>query len=197
MRTVRIKQLLPAFRLFAASIAVVCLMAGSVVAGETSMWLTGDGLDYITQGLTYSYNDGDGTTFTATSLDTGVSVNISVIGPSFSYHWYLDFEAPNGQQLAPGFYPFATRYPFNDPDVPGLSVFGQFRGCNILGGEFTVNEASFGPNGEVLALDVSFIQHCEGQPPAAWGYIKINATAATPIEEVTWGAIKAVFKTEN
>jgi hypothetical protein len=147
--------------------------------------------DFVGQGLEYFYTPGDGTfTSSHTAMNT---VSISFFGGGGTF-WFLVFQAPSGQELVPGEYLGATRWPFNDPDEPGLQVFGKGRGCNTLTGSFVVHEATYGPNDEVLVFRATFEQHCEGADPALFGDVRINAEGPIAIEDISWGRIKAQYK---
>ena len=131
---------------------------------------SGDPGDYITGGLKYSYTTGVDE-LTVSSSDDNSLVSIRVNGGNGDW-WYLDFDAPLGQPLTPGTYSDATRFPFNGAG-PGLTLFGNGRGCNTLTGTFTVLDVSFGPHGYVETFDATFEQHCEGGEPAARGEVHI------------------------
>jgi hypothetical protein len=109
----------------------------------------------------------------------GNHVSIQVSGNTF---WNLDFAAPSGQALTAGtLYDNAARYPFQLPSQPGLSLFGDARGCNTVTGSFTVNSATFGPHGWIQNFDATFVQHCEGNPTsAATGEVVLNNGPAPP-----------------
>jgi hypothetical protein len=100
-------------------------------------------------------------------------VSVGINGGTF---WYLDFAAPQGQALTTGtVYDNATRYPFQSPTAPGLSLWGDGRACNTSTGSFTVKSATFGPHGWIQSFDATFVQHCEGDPnSAASGEVVIN-----------------------
>jgi Big-like domain-containing protein len=104
--------------------------------------------DFIAQGRVWKYNDNNAT-FTATVGANRNSVSIRVNGFNGDGNdgeesWSCDFAAPDGEVLAPGTYNNATRFPFNDPPDPGLSISGDGRGCNTAIGFFTVNSVTFG-----------------------------------------------------
>jgi hypothetical protein len=113
--------------------------------------------------------------FTAWAHPSRPAVNISMMDPQAAvFGWEISFEAPSGVRLLPGTYANATRYPTQAPGVPGLAVFGS-TGCNALTGSFTVSEATYGPQGEVLRFRATFEQHCQGNVPALRGEIYIVA----------------------
>ncbi len=137
--------------------------------------------DYIGGGQEYLYTvppdeisaQSDGHTFTA-----------SITGYNGDW-WYVDMQAPDGQQLVPGTYTDATRYPFNGAG-PGLSIFGNGRGCNQSIGTFTVLDAVYGPSGYVQTFDATFEQHCEGATQALRGEIRIDNPPPPPALAVTF-----------
>jgi len=150
------------------------MLALPAAAQVTSLSMTSDPGDYIGAGQTYFYSAADGE-FRAQVHSGGGGISISFNTPSYEHWWYLDFAAPNGVPLTPGSYLNATRYPFQSPDVPGLSVSGDGRGCNELTGSFQVLQVTYGPDNTVTAFDAAFEQHCEGAAPALRGQIRYNA----------------------
>ena len=89
--------------------------------------------------------------------------------------WNLHLKAPNGVELEPGPYEDATRYPFQSPTMPGLSVSGSGRGCNAVTGRFDVLEAVYQSDGTVERFAADFEQHCG--PGTLRGSIRFNASA--------------------
>ena len=164
----------------AAVLGALAPSAYAVTPLSASLTMTSDPDDFIGGGQSYSYDTSAGDTFGSTSNGQVVSANI-LLAANGDF-WFLDFAAPQGQTLAVGTYSGATRYPFNAPSEPGLSVSGNGRGCNMLTGSFTVNEVTFGPNGYVETFDVDFEQHCEGLIPALRGHLHIvNPPAPQPL----------------
>jgi hypothetical protein len=91
--------------------------------------------------------------------------------------WVVDIAAPAGQQLVPGTYEDAQRAAFRTAGYPGLDVYGDGRGCNIVDGRFVVDEATYDASGNLLSLAVRFEEHCEGATPALFGDLLYNSTA--------------------
>jgi hypothetical protein len=89
--------------------------------------------------------------------------------------WTLSFAGADGAPLIPGVYEGATRWGcgLQGPGEPGLEVVGEGRGCNALTGRFEIQEARFGPSGEIWAFSATFEQHCEGADPALFGEIRV------------------------
>ena len=87
-------------------------------------------------------------------------------------HWSAIFEAPAGEQLAPG--------------VTGthVHVSGNARACNGTG-SFQVSEAAFRPSGRLLHFGVGFVQRCDAAAPMLCGTFEFRAPngSATPPAE--------------
>jgi len=136
---------------------------------QTVMHFVSDPGDYIGQGRTWHFTQDDGE-FVATHSSNLVEVRFNS-----DSSWTLDFANRRGIDLAPGNYEDATRYPFQSPTRPGLSVSGDGRGCNRLTGRFIVWEVQYGPTGQLLTLAADFEQHCEASIPALHGAIRFNS----------------------
>jgi hypothetical protein len=105
------------------------------------------------------------------TITTGGSkslLGVSVSGASGSFT--LDFAAPDGRKLEPGFYGGAQRYPFEEAGMPGLDVSGDGRGCNEVSGRFWVLDLS----PDRSRVWVVYEEHCEGGQPAVFGEIRIG-----------------------
>lgn len=148
---------------------VVKITVGSKSDPQTFISMDSETGDYIGQGQQYFLGLNDGT-ITLNSVDTD-HVGLRFMG---QYIWSFDFAAPDGTGLVPQSYWEATRYPFQDPVVPGLSVSGAGRGCNTLTGNFAVLEIVRDTNDNIASLAVDFEQHCEGQTPALFGSVRFN-----------------------
>jgi hypothetical protein len=96
--------------------------------------------------------------------------------------------------LTVGTYSGAARFPFQAPDQPGLSVFGDGRGCNTLTGSFTVLAISYGPDGNIASFDATLEQHCEGGAPALHGEFRFNAN---PVVSLAAPAHLTVVQNQN
>jgi hypothetical protein len=80
-----------------------------------------------------------------------------------------------GIPMQPGVYLNAERADFASPGHAGLDLSFQNRGCNIVEGNFTVTEATFGPDNTIQTFAASFEQHCEGLGPALSGTFTFGA----------------------
>jgi hypothetical protein len=148
----------------------VIALVESASAPRTEIRFSGDPGDYITGGRSYTYNPSNAVISFSRNFDSGVSASIN--GDTW---WNLDLAAPGDATLLPGIYENAQRFPFQDIDVPGLSLSGDGRGCNTLTGRFVVYQVEYDGNGQPVKLDADFEQHCEGSTPAAYGKVLLNA----------------------
>jgi hypothetical protein len=137
----------------AAVVAVpVAAQAATITGPGTSVTFSGSGGDFITGDQDWSY-DPSNSAINATVSSDASQLSVDISGGTF---WELDFAAPQGQALTAGtVYDNATRYPFQSPTEPGLSLFGDGRGCNTVTGSFTVKSATFGPNGWIQSFDAT------------------------------------------
>jgi hypothetical protein len=167
-RTAR-RAVLSIAALAATLISVPTTAAGAV---DYTQWdLAGDYGDYIIGATSHSYDAADGI-----SVDGGID-GISAAVSTDDTWWYLTIAPADGDTLQAGrTYTGATRAPFAEPDEPGLDLHGTGRGCNQLTGTFTVNEIVADGLGNVLALNITFEQHCEGAQPAAYGSLAWHST---------------------
>lgn len=132
----------------------------------TFIELQSDPGDWIGGGATYRYTQADAIIAVEA---TGGYLSVIVTGDE---SWWGDFQAPSAlARLEQGSYANLTRYPFHDPAVGGLSWSGEGRGCNTLTGSFTVQSVAYAQAGDLLAIDLSFEQHCEGGGPALRGRV--------------------------
>jgi len=134
---------------------------GDYIGQGEEVILTTDDVDFSAQ-LIF----GNGVQFAMNNFDMG--------GPTI--WWFAVFAPVSGMPLVEGSYEDATRWPFQDPSDPGLSIFGQGRGCNRSSGRFDVLEAVYDPStGEVISFAVDFEQHCEFGDPALFGSLRFNS----------------------
>lgn len=151
-----------------------CVVASRADAQVTSLYMESDLGDWVGGGQTYSFTPADGAFTAYRNYDNGVSLSFN--SSDWNHWFYLDFAAPNAALLEPTLYPGATRFPFQDPGVPGLAIYGDGRGCNTDTGSFEVKEIAYGAYDEIYAFRATFEQHCEGGTPALRGEIRYNAT---------------------
>jgi PEP-CTERM motif-containing protein len=120
-------------------------------------------------------------------------------GVSLTYQgadsWSFDFYAPkydpvtntlNGQELNPGLYDMATRYPFNSPTKPGIDISGAGRGNNQESGWFRVLDFARAANGDLLRFAVDFKQFDESlteSGPGLYGSLRFNSNRPITVPE--------------
>ncbi len=144
------------------------------LSAETTITLDSDEGDYVGQGQSYLYTDENAKFQYSTNYDNGITVRINNLPDDPYFRWSIDLAAPQNAEIQPGTYEYATRFPFQDADVPGLVVSGNGRGCNTLTGSFEVHQVSYDEVGTLLSLTADFVQHCEGKEPALRGSIAYN-----------------------
>ncbi|MES9834064.1 MAG: hypothetical protein ABW139_17645 [Candidatus Thiodiazotropha sp. DIVDIV] len=154
-------------------------VASATLHAETTVTLNSDAGDYIGQGESYVYTDENAVIQYSRNYDNGITVRINNLPDDPSNWWTFNIAAPGNAEIQPGIYENATRFPFQDVDVPGLSFSGNGRGCNTLTGWFEVYDVSYDESGGVESLNVDFEQHCEGGSSALHGSINFNTT--TPL----------------
>lgn len=164
----------------AACLALLLLPASHAQATLiTSLSLQSEPGDFVGGGKTVFLDQSNGDFFAFRTLDNGVSIGFSGFAPG--NFWSLHFVAPMDELLQIGIYEDATRWPFQLPTDPGLSVFGDGRGCNLLTGRFEVSEVAFGPGTTVNSFAATFEQHCEmATAPALFGQIRFNSLQGIP-----------------
>lgn len=149
------------------------LLAGLFSCGafaQTRVLLASELGDSIGQGMTREFS---APAYSITISGTNSQIAVRVSGPD---HWNLDFSVPSGSPLQAGRrFPGATRFPFNSPKKPGISVSGGGRGCNSASGWFEVLEALFDSSGKPVRLAINFKQRCDGAPAVLFGAIRFNS----------------------
>ncbi len=132
-------------------------------AGSNGLFFNGDSSDYIHPGRE-SLNNAN---WSASGSPQALTIGFN----NSSHWWYLSFSSQQlGQTLAVHTYDQAERAAFASLGHPGLEVYGDHRGCNILSGSFQIHAITW--NGPTLKnFTASFEQHCEGLPAALRGCV--------------------------
>lgn len=120
--------------------------------------------------------------FSSTTTSTG-QIDINYQGAA---DWSFNFASPTynpqtntntGTPLQDGMYLNATRYPFNSPTKPGMSIYGNGRGDNTSDGWFDILDIAFDSSGNLLRLAVDFKQYDETNTmsgPGMFGSLRYN-----------------------
>ena len=180
-----------ASRRFALAIVVTLLAAvapAHALATTTgSVTMVSQSGDYIGVGQDLTFDSG---TFGLSGTpSTSVQVTTPTVG-TLSSDYTLDFAAPSGQPLHDGEYDNATRYPFQASGVPGVSVYGDGRGCNNNYGRFVINDIGVDSGGNVDRFWALYEQHCEAaDAPALFGEVRLNEPPTGSLETVAPSAI--------
>lgn len=135
-----------------------------------ALYLNSEPEDYVGMGLSQTFTEATGLLTPQRNFDNGVSVWVD----SWTF-WNADFAGADGATLFPGPYEAAERFPFQPPGIPGLSVWGDGRGCNTLTGRFDVLEAAYADDGSIQQFAADFEQHCEDAAAALFGSLRVNA----------------------
>lgn len=165
---------------FAAILAVSC-----AAQAETAFYYTSSPTSYVGGGETKLISASDGFNFKVVgAAESGIQFVID--------NWYpgqpgdqflaysLTFTPPTGQFLIPGEYLGAERSPSQPTTHPGLEFAAESRGDNQVQGSFTVYEASFGANAQVLSFAADFVQYDEGNKNW-WNIGQIRYNSDIPI----------------
>lgn len=147
----------------------------SWVGGGESIYLTDADPFYFIVGRTY---------------DHGISIMVNDYQHNSISHlqrdWFLLFSDPYNLPLELGHYDDVARHPFNPIGTPGMDIFGNGRGNNIIGGFFEVLEVEYGqrsgifdlPEIEKLAIDFTMLDESDS---SKWmvGSFRFNSAIPT------------------
>jgi len=126
---------------------------------------------------------GGGNTLTFTNVSASRTFNLGAYTDSVhlsSSGYELIIVGPNLTLARVGYYPGATRWPFNGAGA-GLDFTAPGRGDNTLTGWFNVLQADYQTNGQVASFAVDFVQYDEGN--LTWwnrGSIRYNSSVPVP-----------------
>ena len=101
----------------------------------------------------------------------------------------MAFSGPDDLPLQVGRYEDAARHPFNAFGTPGMDVFGNGRGDNVVSGFFEVLEIEYGqPSGifslpEIEKLAIDYVQFDEGDN-SKWMVGSFRFNSALPVQHV-------------
>lgn len=139
--------------------------------GDPTITLSSDPGDGIGLGKRYAYNSA---VAKITVTFTGNYLRLSIAGDE---SWNANFQLPaSATTWTPGAYEDLTRYPFQPAGAGALDWSGEGRGCNTLTGRMVVNAVRY--DGDAVgAIDLDFVQHCEGAGPALRGHVQWDASA--------------------
>ncbi len=166
-KTFRVKLSAPSGAVIGASSASVLIRDPNIPV--TALAMSSQPGDYIGAGGQYLITLSDGT-FTPNN-----SANVATFSINEGVPWDTDFAGPTTARLGAGDYENAQRYPFQPAGTPGLSVDGEYRGCNTLTGNFQVLKAGYNGSNVLQSFAANFEQHCEGAVPALFGWLRYHS----------------------
>jgi hypothetical protein len=108
--------------------------------------------------------------FTVTAVGNRLHIEVNGEGGGTPL-WDSDFTTMSSlNQIQPGFYRHLLRHNNFNPSVGGFSWSGDGHGCNTSESWVAIDKATYS-NGQLIALDARFEQHCEMYTPALRGVI--------------------------
>jgi hypothetical protein len=136
-----------------------------VVIAGLFLWLPVEAV-YIGGGATGSFSQAN------SQISVGASGGRLTVSVTGAQTWSrADFVLPSSlSQFEAGYFGNLTRYPFHNPAVGGMDWSKDHRGCNVLSGSFTVDRVTYS-GAALTAIDLHFVQHCENQSPALYGWL--------------------------
>jgi hypothetical protein len=144
--------------------------ADAIAGSGTVLYVESAAGDYIGQGKTYRYTKADSVMYLSNQPN---SFTLSNNGDEV---WTLNIAEPSDYpKLQVGYWENVGRYPFY---IPGLSFYGEGRGCNTSLGRFSVDAISYYAD-LIDTMTVRFEQRCEQTGPPLRGYFRWNRTDPT------------------
>ena len=153
-------------------------MAESASAA-TALYFSGPTGEYLSQGEQYLLSLTHGYQIVVTNVnnaDSRISFyfnNLSTAPPASQHWWTVAFSAPNGGVLQPGIYLKATRQAFATVG-PGLDLYGDGRGNNAVKGYFSVLQAVYDGQGNIVQFAADFVFHGD-TPGKIFGSVRYNS----------------------
>jgi hypothetical protein len=161
-------------------LALSCVaQSTSAATAATALYFSGPTGEYVSQGQQYFLDVAHGYQVLVNNLnnaDSRISFyfnNLSTAPPSKQHSWTVAFSASNGGVLQPGIYLNATRQAFATVG-PGLDLYGDGRGNNAVKGYFSVLQAVYDAQGNVVQFAADFV--LQGDTPGKiFGSVRYNS----------------------
>ncbi|MEJ5992739.1 hypothetical protein WG902_22305 [Ramlibacter sp. PS3R-8] len=145
----------------------------AVTAAQTQILLGSDPGEFVGAGRSYAY------TQASAVIQVDVTEGVLHLRIHGDESWDAHFALPTSRRrFNGGTFSNLGRYPSGNPEVGSMSWSGEGRGCNTLLGSFRVNSSEY-VGGELVAVDMDFVQQCDAQPPALFGNIRWFANDPT------------------
>jgi hypothetical protein len=154
--------------------ALFCMV--QTASAGTALYFSGPDGEYISQGQEYYLDIADGYQIVVNHNNNN-SYSFYFSNPSAppaKQHWWtVDFSAANSKRLGHGIYLGATREGFAN-GVPGLDLFGDGRGNNAVAGYFTVLQAVYDNQSNLIEFAADFV--LQGDTPGKiFGSVRYNS----------------------
>jgi hypothetical protein len=134
----------------------------------TALALSSHPEDYVGQGLEQLITLSDG------SFTPSNSANVVSFFITNGDGWWTYFAGPTSARRGAGNYKKAQRYPLQPTGTPGLSVYGNGRGCDTVTGNFQVVQAGYNSSNVLQNFSANFEQHCDGAVPGPFGWLRYH-----------------------
>jgi len=161
----------------------------------TALYLVSSPGDYIGQGESNIYRQGEEGSFSIECLNQNQGVTLTFNGLESSNWWRISFISANNEPMQTGIYKNARRYPFQEPTQPGFTFSGSGRGCNTSFSEFEILELEYNPDGSIESFAATFIQRCEKNGTPLFGSIRYNSSIAPEARFANLSQNSAIMET--
>jgi hypothetical protein len=141
------------------ALTFLLLIAGAPALAQTSLSFSSPAGEYVGGGQTKTFSPANSTIQVEASR-SAIHMNASAGGTS----WDLELTAPVGKEFKPGQYFYAERPAALTGRSPGLSFYGDARGCNLVFGKFTIRQIKFSSTGKLTRFEATAVQYCDDNP---------------------------------
>lgn len=127
--------------------------------------------DYIDNGVPLEFDSSNSTIVSGSSLSAS-AILLVIADKASGSQWRLEARPRPGGTFKVGYYGNAVR----DVGYAGRPVLGiswDHRDCNIVAGSFEIRDL-LRSGKAITRLDLLYEQHCDGQPAASWGEVRVN-----------------------
>jgi len=147
--------------------------AGPFPLSGNGLLMTSEPGDRVGGGVPRTY-DQSTATFRVQSTTPSQGVYLKVGSIDESELWDFVFAPPQAQTLHVGTYDVPLATPLSGREA-GLALSGDGRYCNLLTGGFTITRITYDPNGQLMALDLTFVMRCDrADAPALRGQLRFD-----------------------
>jgi hypothetical protein len=145
---------------------------------------------YIGGGVPLEFDSSNSTVVDWSSLSRSAIWLVIADKASGSQWRLLARPPPGGATFKTGYYGNAVR-DAGYAGRPVLDITWDSRGCNTVAGSFEIRDL-LSSAGVITRLDLLYEQHCEGQPAASWGEVRVNEPLTSGLvvssQSIAWPA---------